>query len=213
MRGRTLLLTGFEPFDGATENPSADVVRALRGHRLGGAQIEGAVLSCCFGLSLRELRAALRLHRPDVVVALGVAQGRDAITPERIAVNLDDARMPDNAGYAPIETRIVARGPAAYWSTLPVKAIVRDLGHGGIPARLSMTAGTYVCNHVFYGLMHAVRGRPTRAGFIHVPAILDPAQPLSGGLPLAEIERGVKIALRTILRRRHDLDEGRGDYA
>lgn len=211
MKTARILVTGFGPFGGVDHNPSGDLAEALDGRSIGGAKVTGIVLPCEFGRSLEVLKKELRRVRPDAVVALGVAAGRDAITPERVAVNLDDARQADNAGYRPVERPVVARGPAAYWSGLPVKAIVRELERAGLPARLSMTAGTYVCNHVFYGLMHAVRRRPgVRAGFIHLPGYPDPSGRLPGWSS-ADLERGVCLALRVVARRRTDLRVGLGE--
>lgn len=205
-----LLLTGFEPFGGAATNPSADIVRALEGARIAGHQIAGAVLPCVFGAARRELAHLLRRHRPAVVVCLGVAEGRTGITPERVAINLEDARIPDNAAAQPRDRPVVRGGPAAYWSTLPVKAIVAALERDGIPATVSHTAGTFVCNHVFYSLMHAVRRRRVRAGFIHVPAVMARPGPRSPGLPLATQIRGIALALKVAARRRRDLRRAGG---
>lgn len=200
-----LLLTGFEPFGGASTNPSQQIVRALDGRRAAGHQIVGAVLPCVFGGARRELARLLRQHRPTVVVCLGVAEGRTAITPERVAINLEDARIPDNAGAQPRDRPVVRGGPAAYWSTLPVKAIVAELERHGIPAAVSHTAGTFVCNHVFYALRHAVRRRRVRAGFIHVPPAVARPGPRAPGLPLALQIRAVELALEVAARRRRDL--------
>lgn len=211
-RPRVILLTGFEPFGEVAVNPSGQVARALDGASIGGARVIGMELPCRFGVALDLLGEALRRHRPEVVVVLGVAVDRDAITPERIAVNLDDARLADNAGLRPVGSVIVPNGPAAYWSRLPVKAMVRDMVRAGIPASLSMTAGTYVCNHVFYGLMHTVRRRSgVRAGFIHVPGLTNGVAPDRPGWTQGEIERGVRIALGTVMRRRRDLEVGAGE--
>lgn len=200
-----LLLTGFEPFGGALTNPSQQIARALDGTRVAGHRIVGAVLPCVFGGARRELARLLRRHRPTVVVCLGVAEGRTAITPERVAINLEDARIPDNAGVQPRDRPVVRGGPAAYWSTLPVKAIVAELERHGIPAAVSHTAGTFVCNHIFYALRHAVRHRRVRAGFIHVPAAVARPGPRAPGLPLALQIRAVGLALEVAARRRRDL--------
>lgn len=133
-------------------------------------RVVAAVLPCVFGKSRHDLRALLRAHRPEWVIALGLAANRTEITPERVAINLDDARIPDNAGAQPIDKAIVRGGPTAYWSSLPIKAIVAALRKRRIPAAVSQTAGTFVCNHVFYALMHELRSsRVVRGGFIHVP--------------------------------------------
>jgi pyroglutamyl-peptidase len=165
-----ILVTGFEPFGGAARNPSQDIAHALDGRTIRGRQVVGAVLPCVFGAARRSLRALLRKHNPGLVICLGLANTRTEITPERVAINLDDAPIADNAGVQPVERCVVAGGPAAYWSTLPVKPIVAALRQRGLSSRPSETAGTFVCNHVFYGLMHELRRkRSVRAGFIHVP--------------------------------------------
>jgi pyroglutamyl-peptidase len=167
---RPILITGFEPFGGDARNPSQEIARALDGRVIAGRRVVGGVLPCVFGLSLRSLRGLVRQHNPSLVVCLGLANTRAEITPERVAINIDDARIRDNAGRQPIDRPVVAKGPAAYWSTLPVKRIVAALRQRGLPARPSETAGTFVCNHVFYGLMHELhRKRTVRGGFIHVP--------------------------------------------
>lgn len=212
--GRAILLTGFEPFGGETLNPSWDVARALHGASIGGARVHALRLPCVFGESLALLRGALADLRPALVVALGQAGGRCDITPERVAINVDDARIPDNAGAQPVDRPVVDGGPAAYFSTLPVKAVVAALRAAGIPASVSQTAGTFVCNHVFYGLMHALAlapaaaaGERTRGGFIHLPYL--PAQaaahPGAPSLAFATLVDGVRIAVETALAVRDDL--------
>ncbi|MFZ9746680.1 MAG: pyroglutamyl-peptidase I, partial [Opitutaceae bacterium] len=141
---------------------------------------------------------------------LGVAEGRVAITPERVAINLEDARIPDNAGAQPCDRPVVRGGPAAYWSTLPVKAMVAALARHGIPASVSHTAGTFVCNHLFYSLLHAVRSRPVRAGFIHVPAAVARPSRRAPGLPLPTQIRAVQLVLEGAARRRRDLRRAGG---
>lgn len=203
-----VLLTGFEPFGGDDRNPSQAVVRALDGQTLAGHRIVGCELPVEFGESLHVLRRALRRTRPTLVVCLGQAGGRDSISLERIAINVDDARIPDNGGAQPVDVPVVAHGPAAYFSTLPIKAMSLALAEAGIPAAVSQTAGTFVCNHVFYGLMHALRRRQdVRGGFIHVPwsdeqAAERPGQP---GLPLATMVEGIRIALEAALAHARDI--------
>lgn len=198
---RTVLLTGFEPFGGDALNPSQDVARALDGVVIRGRRVAGAVLPCRFGAALAELDRLLRRHRPELVLCTGLAGGRAQITPERVAINVDDARIPDNAGAQPVDCPVVRGGPAAYWSTLPVKAIVADLQRHGLPAGVSQTAGTFVCNHVFYGLMHRLRRRPgVRGGFIHLPWLPEQAGAGQPSLPLdamvAALTRAIAISLK-----------------
>jgi len=203
---KTVLITGFEPFAGATVNPSQEIARNLHGRLIARQRVVGALLPCVFGAALDELKAQLRTVQPALVIAVGLAGGRAEITPERVALNVDDARIPDNAGAQPVDRAIVRGGPAAYWSTLPVKAIVATLHGRGVPAGVSQTAGTFVCNHVFYGLMHALRRRPgVRGGFIHVPWLPEQAPPGQPSLPLETMVEAVAAAIEVSLRRRRDV--------
>lgn len=203
----TILLTGFEPFGGETDNPSWDAVARLHGRRIAGHRVVSRRLPVVFGESLRILRAAIRELDPSLVLCVGQAGGRGAVSFERIAINVDDARIADNAGACPVDAAIVAGGPAAYFSTLPIKAMHAAVRDAGIPAEVSQTAGTYVCNHVFYGLMHALRRRPVRAGFVHIP--YSPAQaarhPGAASLPLERVVEALGIALRVALTASEDL--------
>jgi pyroglutamyl-peptidase len=196
-----ILLTGFAPFDGDADNPSWQAVARLHGRQVAGHRIVARELPTEFDASLRVLRKAIRETRPKLVVCVGLAGGRRCISLERIAINIDDARIPDNAGARPIDVPVVPDAPAAYFSTLPLKAMLVALRDAGIAAEVSQTAGTFVCNHVFYGLMHALRRRPAlRAGFIHVPRPVS----IGGGLDLARIADALRIALRTALLTQHD---------
>jgi len=197
-----VLLTGFAPFGGEDENPSQAVVRTLDGEVVAGHRIVGRELPVVFGESLHALRHAIGQVRPALVVCVGQAGGRANISLERVAINVDDARIPDNTGAQPIDRAVVAGGPAAYFTRLPVKAMLVAMTRAGIPTEVSQTAGTFVCNHVFYGLMHALRRRRTvRGGFIHIPysaaqAARHPGQP---GLPVETMVSGIRIAVEAAL--------------
>ena len=207
---RTVLLTGFEPFDGEQINPSWETVRRLDGARIQGGLVHARQLPCRFGESLRVLHLAIRELDPDLIICVGQAGGRAAVTPERVAINVDDARITDNAGRKLIDRAIVLGGPVGYWSTLPIKAIVARVTSQGIPAAVSQTAGTFVCNHVFYGLMHALaatRRRPRpRGGFIHIPYL--PGQvrgkKATPSLPLTKMVAALRTAVGVSLRQRRD---------
>ncbi|MEV0680822.1 pyroglutamyl-peptidase I [Actinosynnema sp. NPDC050436] len=203
-----VVLTGFEPFGGDATNPSWDAVR-LVADRAGddGFDLVAAELPCEFGRSLDVLRELVVAHSPDVVVCVGQAGGRVGVTPERVAVNLDDARIPDNAGHQPIDVPVVAGGPAAYFGTLPVKACVAALLAEGIPASVSHTAGTFVCNHVFYGLMHllATEFPTTRGGFVHVPFAPGQGHADAPNLDLDTTARALELIIRTTAARTTDL--------
>ena len=204
----TVLLTGFEPFGDETINPSWEAVRALQGVRIGGHRIEARCLPVVFGDAIKQLRKAIAETKPSLVVCVGQAGGRAQLSLERVAINVDDARRPDNAGHAPIDTAIVADGPAAYFTSLPIKRLRQALQRAGIPAEISQTAGTYVCNHVFYGLMHALRNkRGLRGGFVHIPWSPDQAARHAGApsLPTATVVEALRIIVRVALRHSDDL--------
>ena len=211
-----VLLTGFEPFDKEAVNPSWEAVRALDGWRLEGAVVHARRIPCVFGAALRALDAAIDELQPQLVLSVGQAGGRSEITPERVAINVDDGRIGDNAGHQPIDQPVVAGAPAAYFSTLPIKAMVRDLRAAGIPAAVSNSAGTFVCNHLFFGLMHRIATRPVpggmRGGFIHVPYLLEQAARLPGppSMALATLVAGLRVAIATALAVREDLRETGG---
>ena len=167
----TVLLTGIEPFDGETINPSWEAARRLGSAVIGGATVAARQLPCVLSEVLDRLHGALEETRPDLVVCLGRASGRSDVSVERVAINLVDARIPDNAGRQPIDEPVIAGGPGAYFSTLPVKAIVRALRQGGVPASASLTAGTYNCNAIFYGLSHYIATRRRAARRLRARAV------------------------------------------
>lgn len=192
----TLLVTGFEPFGGDHINPSGELARLLHGHRIGAAQVAGVCLPCVFNTALPALMAALQQHQPRWVLALGLAGSRSAVSVERVAINLVDARIPDNAGAQPVDHPVLVDAPAAYFTGLPAKAIVADLIHAGHRSELSYSAGSFVCNQVFYALMRALAQRPgVVGGFIHLPPLPQQAQRYPAARPmvlsdqLAAIER------------------------
>jgi pyroglutamyl-peptidase len=206
---KNVLITGFEPFGGEMLNPSALVAQALDGRMMAGRRVVGAVLPCVFGKSLVVLEQEIRRLQPELVICVGQAGGRREINLERVALNIEDASLADNAGNQPVDRPVVLGGPAANWSTLPIKAIVAALREAGLPAVVSQTAGTFVCNHVFYGLMGALAEKQTaRGGFIHVPFLPEQAQRAAAGspsLPLNDIVRALEIAVEVSLATRRDL--------
>lgn len=205
----SILLTGFEPFGGERVNPSALVAHALHGEHIGGWPVTSLVLPCVFGETIAALEQALATQRPALVIALGQAGGREAVTVERIAVNRDDARIPDNADVQPLDRAVVPGAPTAYFSRLPVKAMVAALQADGVSAAESLSAGSFVCNHLFYGLMHALRRRRSvQAGFVHLPWLPEQVaeRPGAFALPLDTQVGAVRGLLATALQWR-----GRGD--
>ena len=199
---KTVLLTGFEPFNGAAINPAWEAVRLLDGWSGDGFRVEVRELPCVFGRAAEALCAFVDEVRPDIAIAVGQAGGRPEISVERIAINVDDARILDNAGQQPVDVPIVADGPAAYFTNLPIKAMVAAMREQGLKAGVSQTAGTFVCNHVFYALMHHVRGQEVKAGFIHVPFLPEQAEAYAEPTPsmaLDDIVAGLRVAVEVAL--------------
>lgn len=206
-----ILLTGFAPFAGEVVNPSWQAVRALDGEIIEGHRVVAVELPTEFEGSLRALRETLQETQPRVAIAVGLAGGRKGISLERVAINVIDARIPDNAGARPVDVPVVGDGPAAYFSTLPIKAALAALQQAGIDAHVSQTAGTYVCNHVFYALMHATQDTDTRAGFVHVPYLPEQAQQHAApGMPQDQIIEGLRVIAHTALRVPADLSIAAG---
>jgi pyroglutamyl-peptidase len=208
-----ILLTGFEPFGGETTNPSWTTVQTVRDEWSGGASVHIRQLPVDFSRVDDALQRAIDETRPDVVVCVGQAGGATAVQVERIAINVDDARIPDNTGFQPIDEPVVPGAPAAYFSTLPIKAAVAAISALGIPAVVSQTAGTYTCNHVFYRLMHTLAGTQdaVRGGFIHIP--YSPEQTVGSdrpSLPLADMAAALTAVVETALTTRVDARIGGG---
>ena len=187
-----ILLTGFEPFGKATLNPSGEIIK-----QISGKNIVTAILPVAYAQSAERLLQLIAEHNPDVVICLGQAEGRTQITPERIAINLDDARLADNQGVIRNDVPIIAGGPVAYESTLPIKEIVKAINDAGVPAAVSLSAGAFLCNHVFYLAQDYFKGTNVRSGFVHVP-LMDEQGPEFPGLPTMPLDQMVK-AIRTIL--------------
>lgn len=209
---KTVLLTGFEPFNKEAVNPAWEAVRALDGWRGDGYVVKAVQLPCVFGDAIIAMGEAIAQAGPALVIAVGQAGGRVDMSVERVAINVDDAPIMDNARRQLVDAPVVAGGPAAYFSTLPIKAIVATLRADGIPASVSQTAGTFVCNHVFYGLMHRTAGTQVKAGFIHIPYLPEQAarHPGTASMALAEVVRGLKIALEVVLKTSTDAHEAGG---
>jgi pyroglutamyl-peptidase len=210
---KTVLLTGFEPFNGAAINPAWEAVRLLDGWSGDGFRVEVRELPCVFGRAAEALCAFVDEVRPDIAIAVGQAGGRPEISVERIAINVDDARILDNAGQQPVDVPIVEDGPAAYFTNLPIKAMVAAMREQGIKAGVSQTAGTFVCNHVFYALMHHVCGQSVKAGFIHVPFLPEQAEAYPEPTPsmaLDQIVAGLRAAVEVALAVETDVAQAGG---
>ena len=192
----TVLLTGFEPFGTATSNPSGEIVKQISGDN-----IVTAILPVAYTQSAQQLLALIAHHNPDVVICLGQAEGLIAITPEKVAINLDDARLADNEGVMRNDVKIMDDGPDAYFSTLPINTMVDAIKAQGIPAAVSLSAGAFLCNHVFYVTQNKFAGTKVRSGFVHVP-LMDSQAPEFPGLPTMPLDQmvtAVKIMLSTVL--------------
>lgn len=204
-----ILLTGFEPFGGEPVNPSWEVARALAGERVGSLQVESVQLPCAFALAPQALQDALTRFSPRAVLCLGQAEGRSEVTPERVAINILQARIPDNAGAQPQEEPVVSDGPTAYFSGLPLNRLVRQLRSCEIPASISNTAGTFVCNQVFYWLQHNWGRSDRLSGFVHLPCLPEQVSrmamtPACPSLPLDVQVRAVREMLGVIADEKQD---------
>ncbi|PHM66371.1 pyrrolidone-carboxylate peptidase [Xenorhabdus stockiae] len=206
---KTILVTAFEPFGGDTTNPSWEAIKRLQGSRVTDANIEVHQLPCIFDTSLAQLYTMIDNYQPELVISVGLAGGRPDITVERIAININDARIADNAGNQPVDTPIIVGGPAAYFSSLPIKAMVRALNMSGIPATVSQTAGTFVCNHVMYGLLHYLTQKypAARGGFIHVPYLPEQATEYTNmpSMSLEIITSALKTAIEVAWENKSDI--------
>jgi len=203
---KKVLITGFEPFGGDDVNPALEAVTKLEGHALDGAVIVTCSVPVVYQKSINTVIEAIKVHQPDYVITVGQAAGRAAITPERVAINVDDYRIKDNEGNQIVDELINENGPSAYFSTLPIKAIVKSLQENGIPAQISNTAGTYVCNHLFYGVQDFLKESHIGHGFIHIPLL--PSQAPEGNQPTLSLDiivEGLIIAAQAIVDNECDI--------
>lgn len=209
MRKKTILLTGFAPFGGEQQNPSWDAVKQLQGFTPDNETVVQTLeLPCVFHESLKLLRQAIQQWQPVLVIAVGQAGGRSAISLEKVAINYQDARIADNAGQQPTGEAVMAGTATAYFATLPLKAILQTLRSQGIPAEISYTAGTFVCNHVFYGLMQALEHSPqVKAGFIHIPYAPEQAarHPGNASMAISMVVSALQLVIEQSLLQQTDL--------
>ena len=210
-----ILVTGFDPFGGETVNPAYEAVKLLP-DTIGGAQIFKLEIPTVFSLSGPAVEEGIKKYQPDVVLCVGQAGGRASISVEKVAINFVDARIPDNNGEQPLDEPLQADGPAAYFSTLPVKAMVQHVKDAGLPCYLSYTAGTYVCNSIMYNVLYMCEKRypGIRAGFIHVPyacgQVIDKAN-TTPSMPLETIAKSLEYAIEAIAIDRQDSGESAGE--
>ncbi len=189
MEQKILLITGFEPFGTETRNPSWEAVNALPA-RIGAWTLEKRLLPVEFGRAAALAAEAIERVSPAAVLCVGLAAGRTAVTPEAIGINLRDAAVADNAGFQPVGEPIEKNGPAAYFSTLPVRKMTDAILSAGVPAKVSYSAGTYVCNDLLYTLLHRLRDTDVRAAFMHIP--------LEKDLPLSDSMRALEAAINAL---------------
>ena len=197
-----LLLTGFEPFGGESLNPAQEAVRMVK-ENIKGADVVKCYVPVVFGKAIETVYQAMKKENPDVVLLIGQAGGRYEITPERVAINCDDGRIPDNEGNQPVDQPVFADGPAAYFSTLPIKKMVEYMKKANVPAAVSNTAGTYVCNHLMYGtLYHIAKEFPnTIGGFMHVPFLHEQVmnKKETPSLSIDDVVKGIEASIEAIV--------------
>lgn len=210
-----ILVTGFDPFGGESVNPAYEAVKLLP-NVIGGAEIFKLEIPTVFSLSGPAVEEGIRKYQPDVVICVGQAGGRASISVEKVAINFVDARIPDNNGEQPLDEPLQADGPAAYFATLPVKAMVQHVKEAGLPCYLSFTAGTYVCNSIMYNVLYMCEKRypGIRAGFIHVPyacgQVIDKAN-TTPSMPLETIAKSLEYAIEAVAIDRADGGESAGE--
>ncbi|WP_027625156.1 pyroglutamyl-peptidase I [Clostridium lundense] len=204
-----VLMTGFEPFGGEKINPSFEAVKRIT-DKVSDAEIIKEEIPTVFKKSIKELERLITIHKPDIVICVGQAGGRFDITVERVAINVDDARIADNEENQPVDEKIFEDGENAYFSNLPIKAMVSEMKNNNIPASLSNTAGTFVCNHIMYGLLYLINKKypSIRGGFIHVPYIAEQVitKPNTPFMDLNKIAEGLTFAIKAAVENKEDLN-------
>ncbi len=209
-----VLITGFDPFGGESVNPAYEAVKLLP-DTIAGAQIIKLEIPTVFSKSGPAVEAGIQEHQPDIVINVGQAGGRSCVTIEKVAINLADARIPDNAGEQPVDEVLQKDGENAYFATIPVKAIVQNVRDHGIPCHVSYTAGTYVCNCVMYNVLYmAAKKYPNiRAGFIHVPFAAEQAVDKANGMAFMSLEmiaKSLEYAIEATVQNETDISEAMG---
>lgn len=208
-----ILVTGFDPFGGESVNPAWEAVSRIK-DEIAGAEVIKLQVPTVFKRSIERLEAGIAEHKPDAVICVGQAGGRFDVTPERVAINIDDARIKDNEGNQPIDIPVFEDGAPAYFSTLPVKAIVKEINEAGLPSTLSNTAGTFVCNHIMYGVLYLAEKKypKMRAGFIHVPYIPQQVVDKKGSpsMALEDIVKSLEAAVKAVVENDKDIKASGG---
>ena len=209
-----LLLTAFDPFGGEKINPALEAVKRVQ-DKIGDLEIVKLEVPTVFYKSIDTVANAIEKEHPDVVLCIGQAGGRFDITPERVAININDARIPDNEGNQPLDGPVFADGETAYFATLPIKAMAEEIRKAGVPASVSNTAGTYVCNHLMYGVLYTLANKypDVRGGFMHVPFITSQVinrKPIAPSLSLEQIVTGIEAAVKAIGENQEDIKTAEG---
>ncbi|MBQ5868365.1 MAG: pyroglutamyl-peptidase I [Lachnospiraceae bacterium] len=203
-----VLVTGFDPFGGESINPAWEAVKVIK-DEIAGAEVVKMQIPTVVGKSIAKIHDKMVEINPDIVIAVGQAGGRFGVTPERVAINVTDARIPDNEGNQPIDEPIFADGDAAYFSNLPVKAMVQEIKNAGYPTSLSNTAGTYICNHVMYGILYYIQKEfpNVRGGFIHVPFAASQVvnKPNTPSMAIADITAAIEAAIKAAVEHQADI--------
>lgn len=209
-----VLVTGFDPFGGETINPAWEAVKMMK-DEIAGAEIVKLQIPVVVGTSIEKIHEKMKEIQPDLVLSIGQAGGRFGVTPERVAINVTDARIPDNEGHQPIDEVIFEDGPAAYFTNLPVKAMVQAIKEAGYPSVLSNSAGTYICNHVMYGILYYIEKEfpGVRGGFIHVPyaaaQVVD--KPGTPSMSITDISASLEAAVRAAVENQKDIQAVGGE--
>ncbi|WP_252255032.1 pyroglutamyl-peptidase I [Clostridium sp. ZBS12] len=209
-----VLITGFDPFGGESINPALEAVKKLP-NTISNAEIIKLEIPTVFKKSLDKIEENILAHKPDIVISIGQAGGRFGITPERVAINIDDARIEDNEKNQPIDLKVFEDGENAYFTTLPIKAIVKEMQEAGIPSSVSNSAGTFVCNHVMYGVLYMINKKypNIKGGFIHVPYI--PSQvvnkPNMPSMSIEDISKGLELSVKAAVENNTDIKTAQGE--
>lgn len=204
-----ILVTGFDPFGGDSVNPALELIKQLP-EEIEGCEIITLEVPTVFHKSIQIIKDAIDLHKPDAVLSIGQAGGRPDMTLERVGINCDDARIPDNEGNSPVDAKIFEDGDDAYLLTLPIKAMVKEMQSAGIPASVSNTAGTFVCNHVAYGVAYLARKYypEMKTGFMHIPFLPYQAAEKRGmpSMSLESLKAGTIAAIKAIIANEKDIE-------
>ncbi|MCE7699542.1 MAG: pyroglutamyl-peptidase I [Methanobacterium paludis] len=209
-----ILVTGFDPFGGESINPAYEVVKRLRDN-ISGAEVVKLQIPTAFNESIKKTTNKIKEINPDFVLNIGQAGGRSGITVERVAININDARIPDNLNQQPVDTKIDETGENAYFASIPIKAIVQAIRDKKIPAAVSDSAGTYVCNHIMYGVQNYIHKNNLniKAGFIHIPYLFQQVinKPNTSAMDIDTMVKAIETAIEVIITKDTDIKKPEGN--